>query len=81
MDNDFKVILYRYFHVKLKAETVNYSCVVMYYFKILSTFFYVSMCVHVYGGPCATTHVWKLEDNLWELILSFLHMGFETEPS
>lgn len=35
----------------------------------------VCVCVHVH----ATAYMWKLEDNLWELVLFFYSVGFEKQ--
>jgi hypothetical protein len=34
------------------------------------------ICIYLGSGhPCATGCIWTSEDNLWELILSFHHVG------
>lgn len=33
--------------------------------------------VHVCEYVCTMVHIWKPENNLWESVLSFLHMGHE----
>lgn len=33
------------------------------------------LCVHVCGHACVKSRMWRSEDNLWELILSFHQMG------
>lgn len=46
----------------------------IYFYWVYFSFFFPNI-LYVEGWEILLTHVWKAENNLWELVLSFLYVG------